>query len=124
MIDGMRLRLVAHQNTVVVPAMSHQLKVSAEAQPVLIQREYLAQLVLHLLPGLHLRILSLEFDSEPIKELRQRSDFLVHQLNLIGVCISSHSPPFKQTVARRVLVQERTGHDLRLNRSLCDLVTD
>ena len=124
MIDGMWLSHICHQITICVPTLRHQLEVSAEAQPVLVQRECLTQLVLHLLPGFNLCILPLECDSEPFKELSQRSDCLVRQFNLVGVCISSHSPPFKTTVARRCPVRERAYLDLCLYCSLCDLVTD
>ncbi len=99
MIDGMWLSHICHQITVCVPALRHQLEVSAEAQPVLVQRECLPQLVLHLLPGLHLCILPLELSLEPVQKLSQRADSLIRSVNLICVCISSHSPPFKLTVA-------------------------
>ena len=124
MIDGMWLSHICHQITVRVPALRQQLEVSAEPQPVLVQRESLAQLVLHLLPGLHLCILPLESDSEPFKELSQRSHSCLSQLHLIGACISSHPLSFKSTRTRVRTVRKRAVLDLRLNCGLCDLITD
>ena len=99
MIDGMRLSLIAHHITIGIPTLRHQLEVSAEAQPVLVQRECLTQLVLHLLPGLHLCILPLKFLPEPLQELRERTYSLIRQRNLLRIRATSHWPPFETAIA-------------------------
>ena len=96
MIEGMRLSLIAHQIAICVLTLWYQLKVSAEAQRVLVQRECLTQLVLHLLSSSHLCILPLKSDLEPIKKLRPRSNCLIRQFNHVHVCIASTGPLSKR----------------------------